>query len=145
LLQCCDLLVLVRLQLVVSALADAAGHEGRGERGACSVQSPSVHFHLLFQMTPLTRCKYSICEGRSIAAIGPVGRGARNWTMVQFRPGNAGRYAPVAAGRVGWAVENQPLAECSAAGLIPARSAMRTNSASDTAPIFCITRPRCTL
>src|SRR5947209_11684728 len=49
----------------------------------------------------LTATARMIREGRSIAAIGPVGRGARNRTMVQFRPGNAGRYAPAAAGRVG--------------------------------------------
>src|SRR5258708_1071553 len=50
LLQRCDLLVLVRLELVVGALADAAAQrEHPGERGARSVQSPSVHFHLLVQ------------------------------------------------------------------------------------------------
>src|SRR5437899_10703311 len=49
----------------------------------------------------LTATARMVREGRSIAAIVPVGRGARNWTMVQFRPGNAGRYAPAAAGRVG--------------------------------------------
>jgi len=60
LLQSGDLLILFDLELVVSALADAAGrHESRGDYGACGVQSPSVHFHLLFQKTPLARCKYS--------------------------------------------------------------------------------------
>src|SRR5258708_16425683 len=48
LLQRGDLLVLVRFELVVGALADAAACDhGHSERGARSVQSPSVHFLLL--------------------------------------------------------------------------------------------------
>src|SRR5438128_4866188 len=48
LLQRRDLQILVRFQLLVLARADAAAyHDGRSDRGARSVQSPSVHFLLL--------------------------------------------------------------------------------------------------
>src|SRR3989475_3725449 len=74
LLQRRDLQILVRFQLLVLARADAAAyHDGRSDRGARSVQSPSVHF-LLLQSDASPGSRQYITAGREArSAAAPRG------------------------------------------------------------------------